>query len=177
MIELRFIPTAAEYNRAQLYLQRRLIGHWYWPLMLTQGFLLGIAGVGFMMIYTLAYNGAESPSMVSWAAGLFFVGAYATLFLRLFLRRFINRILYRPGGYLTAERVMRFDETGFTGTGPLLDYRVKWSEVLELTRTKKDLFLVADPAVVLYVPCRIAASAEELERLWSQLQLWHTAAK
>ena len=179
MIELRFTPTAADYRRGQLYLQRRLIGKWYWVYIAGLALTMGLVGFGFMMLYMLAYDAyAETGAqMVLWATGIFFLGAYSTLILRFLLRRSLNRELYRPGGYLMAERVMRFDETGFTGTGPLLEYRVKWHEVLELTRTKKELFLVADPAVVIFIPCRIAASKEELEKLWSQLQLWHLAAK
>ncbi len=177
MIELRFTPTAADYGRAHLYLQRRLIGRRYWIYIAGLALTMGAAGFGFMMLYMLAYDAyaATDPQIVLGAIGIFFLGAYATLILRFLLRRSLNRALYRPGGFWAAEQVMRLDENGFTTASPMVEFRAKWSEVSRLARTKHYLFLLFATTIV-YIPCRIAASEAELEKLWSQLQLWHTAA-
>lgn len=178
MIELSFTPNARDYGRAQLYVQRHLLGVWYWAFVLGLCVSLGCAAFGFMMMFGLAYDldRPETAAIAKWSIGLFFLGTYAALFLRTLVRRSMNKTLYRAGGFFSSERTMIFDENGVISRAPLTEMKFAWTDVIELIRTQHNIFLRLDPGFVLFIPCRIASAPEELERLWDQLHSWHHTA-
>ena len=166
-IEVTFTPTVQDYARATRWATRAVLGRLY-LLYLIATVSIGIAGAfGFILLFDAALNNPASQLADQGFAGalLFIAVIYVGLLLKIVVKRFIVRRTYVEDGFYLAQRTVTFTPEGITNSSRHQSMHILWQNVLRTGEDKHNLYLMIEPAIALFIPKRIARSADEATRL------------
>jgi len=176
-MEYRFIftPTLADYRQAHVFLQRRVLGKWWWLnliLSIFLGFLL-VAPFLFLVSLSSRYIPADYH-LYPLFAEIALLGAIAVYVgYHKIICKYVQRQTYVANGYMLEPRETVADEKGIRFIGKLSTGTLDWARAQAIEECANSLYFIVDPGMAFFVPKRAFADTAQLEKFRADIKAWH----